>query len=152
MNVELQINNSTNANARFVGWSPSPCRIRVTNRSGTLLPAVTIELKSVSAAGGGAIMFRKTATGAFSDSIQLSVPTSGTSVPFLLAGKFGRASVSNGDVRIEARAKLTTTGTPRTLVGSVRLMVRVRKNAESLTTGERDRFLAAFAQLNNQGL
>jgi tyrosinase len=30
-------------------------------------------------------------------------------------------------------------------------MVRVRKNANELTAGERDRFLAAFAQLNNQG-
>jgi tyrosinase len=153
MNVELQINNSTNANARFAGWSPSPCRIRVTNRSGTLLPAVTIELRSVSAAaGGGAIVFRKGNTGAFSNTIQLNVPTAGTSVPFFVAGKFGSASVNNGDVRIEARAKLTTRGTPTTLVGSVRLMVRVRKNAESLTPAERDRFLAAFAQLNNQGL
>jgi len=30
--------------------------------------------------------------------------------------------------------------------------VRVRKNANTLTAGERDRFVAAFAQLNNQGL
>ena len=30
-------------------------------------------------------------------------------------------------------------------------MVRVRKNANTLTPGERDRFVAAFAQLNNQG-
>jgi hypothetical protein len=31
-------------------------------------------------------------------------------------------------------------------------MVRIRKNANTLTPGERDRFIAAFAQLNNQGL
>jgi tyrosinase len=31
-------------------------------------------------------------------------------------------------------------------------MVRIRKNANTLTTGERNRFVAAFAQLNNQGL
>ena len=152
MNVELQINNSTNPNARFVGWTPSPCRIRVTNPSGTTLPAVTIELRSVSSASGGAIAFRKGTTGAFSNTIQLNVPVSGTSVPFFVAGKFGRPSVNNGDVRIEARAKLTAGGTPTTLVGSVRLMVRIRKNAEKLTPGERDRFIAAFAQLNNQGL
>jgi tyrosinase len=30
-------------------------------------------------------------------------------------------------------------------------MVRIRKNANMLTPGERDRFVAAFAQLNNQG-
>jgi tyrosinase len=39
-----------------------------------------------------------------------------------------------------------------TLVGSAALMVRIRKNANNLTNGERDRFIAAFAKLNNQGL
>ena len=29
--------------------------------------------------------------------------------------------------------------------------MRIRKNANTLTPGERDRFVAAFAQLNNQG-
>jgi len=31
-------------------------------------------------------------------------------------------------------------------------MVRVRKNANTLTPGERDRFAAALVQLNNQGM
>jgi tyrosinase len=47
-------------------------------------------------------------------------------------------------VRIEARS-----GT--TLVASVQVMVRVRKNANKLTPTERDRLVSAFAQLNNQG-
>jgi tyrosinase len=151
MNVELQINNSTNANARFVGWCPSPCRIRVTNSSGatTALP-VSVQLRSVSTATGGAVVFRKGTTGAFSDTLNLSVPITGASVPFFVAGKFGRASTSNGDVRIEARALLPPL-TNRQLVGSVKVMVRIRKNAESLTTAERDRFVAAFAQLNQAG-
>jgi len=38
------------------------------------------------------------------------------------------------------------------LVGSVAAMVRIRKNANALTAVERNRFVAAFAQLNNQGL
>ena len=96
------------------------------------------------------MVFRQGTSGAFSDTLNLSVPISGTSVPFFVAGKFGRASTSNGDVRIEARALLPPL-TNRQLVGSVRVMVRIRKNAESLTTAERDRFLAAFAQLNQAG-
>ena len=88
--------------------------------------------------------FRQGATGAFSDTLTLPVPINGTSVSFFVVGKFGRPSVNNGDVRIEARA-----GT--TLVGSVAVMVRIRKNANTLTAGERNRFVAAFAQLNNQG-
>jgi len=144
MKVELQINNSVSATARFVSWAPSPCRIRVTDPSGILTPTVSVKITGVSAATAGAVVFRKTATGLFSTSLTLSVPRAGTSVPFFVAGRFGRPSVNNGDVVIEAR-----NGT--TLVGAVKIMVRIRKNAEALTTGERDRFVAALAQLNNQG-
>ena len=142
MKVELQINNSVSARARFVSWAPSPCRIRVTDPTGATSPTTNVAITSVSAAGGGVLLFRRGATGAFSSSLTLPVPITGASVPFFVAGR--RASVNNGDVRIEAR-----NGT--TLVGAVKLMVRIRKNANTLTPGERDRFVSAFAQLNNQG-
>ena len=144
MNVELQINNSINPKAQFVSWVPSPCRIRVTNPSGAITPTVTIRLSSTSAATGGAVVFRKGTTGAFSNTLTLTVPINGTSVPFFVAGKFGRPSSSNADVRIDARF-----GT--LLVGSVKVMVRIRKNANDLTPAERDRLVSAFAQINNQG-
>jgi tyrosinase len=144
MNVELQINNSTNPAARFVSWAPSPCRIRVTDPSGATTPTANVQLTGVSAASAGAVRFRSTSTGAFSNSLTLSVPINGTSVPFFVAGTFGRPSVNNGDVTIQARRGAT-------LVGSVPVMVRIRKNANSLTAGERNRFVAAFANLNNQG-
>jgi tyrosinase len=143
MNVELQINNSVIPGARFVSWAPSPCRIRVTNPSGATTPTVNVRITGRSTTTGGVVAFRSGTTGTFSTSLSLTVPISGASVPFFTAGR--RPSVSNGDVTLEARV-----GT--TLVGSVRLMVRVRKNANALTAGERDRFVAALAQLNNQGL
>jgi len=145
MKVELQINNSTSTRARFVSWTPSPCRIRVTDPTGVLTPLVPITLSFTPAASStAAVVFRKGTTGLFSNTLSLSVPTSGTSVPFFIAGKFGSPSTSNADIRIDAKM-LTTT------VGSVKIMVRVRKNANNLTTGERDRLVAAFAKLNNQG-
>lgn len=144
MNVELQINNSVDPRAQFVTWSPSPCRIRVINPSGVNTPTVNVRITATSAASGGAVVFRQGTTGSFSSSLSLSIPINGTSVPFFVAGRFGQPSTNRGDVRIDARM-----GT--TLVGSVKIMVRIRKNAESLTTGERDRFVAAFAKLNNQG-
>jgi len=144
MNVELQINNTINSQARFLSWAPSSCRIRVTNPSGAITPTVTIRLSSTSAATGGAVVFRNGTTGAFSNTLTLTVPINGTSVPFFVAGKFGRPSSSNADVRIDARL-----GT--LLVGSVKVMVRIRKNANDLTPAERDRLISAFAQLNNQG-
>jgi tyrosinase len=145
MTVELRINNSANTRARYVSWAPSPCRIRVTNPQGVPAPIVNLRLSSVSAAGAGRVMFRAGAVGAFSDSILLHVPTNGTSVPFFTVGRFGFPSRADGDVRIEARRG-------NKLVGSVTVMVRVRKNANTLTVGERNRFIAAFAQLNNQGM
>ena len=144
MNVELQINNSVDPTARFVAWAPSPCRIRVTDPSGATAPTVNIRIRGISVASGGAVVFRSNTTGPFSNSLRVRVPINGTSMPFFVAGRFGRPSVNAGDVTIEAR-----TGT--TLVGSVQVMVRVRKNANTLTPEERDRFVSAFAQLNNQG-
>ena len=144
MNVQLQINNSLSPSARFVSWAPSPCRIRVTNPAGGTPPSATVTITGKSVAGGGAVVFRLGTTGAFANSVTLTVPLAGTSVPFFVAGRFGRPSVNNGDVTIEAR-------TGSTLVGSVPVMVRVRKNANNLTPGERDRLVSAFAQLNNQG-
>ena len=151
MKVELEINNSTNSAARYVSWAPSPCRIRVTDRDGVILPSVRIRISGVSTATGGAVVFRKGATGAFATSLTLSVPTSGTSVPFFVAGRFGRPSINDQDVKIEARRVSPPVFIGPDLVGEVRVMVRVRKNAQILTPGERDRFVAAFAKLNNQG-
>jgi len=144
MNVELQINNSTDPRAQFVSWAPSPCRVRVTNPSGVTSPTVKIQITGRSASGGGEVRFRRNATGPFSSNLTVQVPINGASVPFFVAGRFGRPSVNNGDVTIEARAG-------NTLVGSAQVMVRVRKNANTLTPGERDRFVSALARLNNQG-
>ena len=148
MKFELQINNSTNDNARFVGWSPSPCRIRITDPTGATSSTVAVQLGIASTTTGGAVIFRKTATGASSSTLTLSLPINGASVPFFIVGR--KASTNNGDVAIQIRAQLGTSTTP-TLVSVIRCMVRIRKNAESLTTGERNRFLAAFAQLNTTG-
>src|SRR6185436_4610722 len=107
-------------------------------------PVVNLRLSGTSTAGAGQVQFRQGSTGTFANSILLNVPTNGTSVAFLAAGRFGFPSRSDRDVTIEARRG-------NTVVGSVQVMVRVRKNANTLTNGERDRLVAAFAQLNNQG-
>ena len=144
MNVELQINNSTSPDAGFLGWVPSPCRIRVTNPSGAPGPTVSLQLNGNTAAGGGQVVFRAGSTGSFSANITLTVPTNGATVPFFAAGKFGQPSSTSGDVAIEVRSGST-------LVSSIPVMVRIRKNANTLAAAERDRFVAAFAKLNDQG-
>ena len=145
MDVEIQINNSPQPSARFVSWAPSACRIRVTNPAGSQGQATpNIRLRSVSATSAGAVNFRAGTTGAFATSLILPVPINGNWARFQIAGRFGRPSVNLNDVRVEARLG-------NALVGSTACTVRIRKNANTLTPGERDRFIAAFAQLNNQG-
>jgi tyrosinase len=143
VNVELQImqRSPVRDSCRGSFSMPDPRTL-----SGVTSPTVNVRITGRSVAGGGAVIPRST-TGSFSSSLTVPVPVTGTTVPFFVAGRFGQPSVNNGDVTIEAR-----TGIALTLVGSVRVMVRIRKNAEALTPGERDRFVAAFAQLNNQGL
>ena len=93
-----------------------------------------------------AVVFRAGTTGAFSSSADADAsPLNGTTVPFFAAGKFG-SPASTTATSGSRRASATT------LVGSVPVMVRIRKDANALTPGERDRFVAAFAKLNNQGL
>lgn len=148
MDVEIQINNNPSPSARFVTWGPAPCRVRVTNPAGAQgggSPPIRLSARTTTT--GGVVLFRRGTTGTFAATLNLNVPVNGTWVQFFTAGRFGRPSVNLNDVTIEARQ-----GNGNKVVGSVPCTVRIRKNANTLTNGERDRFIAAFAQLNNQGL
>ena len=152
MKVEIQINNSASPEARYVTWAPSPCRIRVSDPTGIIGQKVSVRLEASSRTGGGTIALAAQSDGRYGSSLTVSLLRNGTSVPFFVRGVFGKPSSADRDVTIEARAKVLPARTRLTLVGSVALMVRVRKNANDLTAGERSRVAAAFATLNNQGL
>ena len=143
MDVELRINNSPDARARYISWAPSPCAIRLTNTTGATGP-VTVGLRNKPGGAGGQIVFRKTASATPTPTVNLTLPLNGTSVGFFAAGRFGSPSTADRDAVIQVRRG-------NTLLAEVPLMVRVRKNANTLTPAERDRFIAALAQLNNQG-
>jgi tyrosinase len=148
--VEILINNNSNQPAaRYLTWAWSPCRIRVTNPVGILGATAQVQLSQTALPGGGAIRFSSTASGAGSATMNVTVPANGTSVPFFVRGI--TASTADPGVRITARWKRLPIG-PLTTVGNVDLMVRIRKSAVNLNTGERNRLLSALAVLNNQGL
>ncbi len=151
MIVGIEINNSPSSRARYVTWAPSPCRIRVTNTAGLVGLTALVKLSRATLAGGGSITFSTSAAGPFTPALNLNVPRSGASVAFFVRGVFGSPSSADGGVRIDARAKPNPAGA-EVAVGNVTLMVRIRKNANALTNGERDRLVSAFASLNNQGL
>src|SRR5262249_13766668 len=80
------------------------------------------------------------------DTLDVVAPGDGTPVSFWVAGKFQSPSVSYGDAVIEVSDKSSGV-----VLGSRATMVRIRKNATSLSSPERDRFLAALGSLNAAG-
>jgi tyrosinase len=141
--VELQINNSANPSARFVSWSPSPCTLRLLDAEGAV-PPLAVRLRNKPGGTGGNVVFRLAPAAAPTPTLDVVLPGVNIPMPVFIAGKFGNPSKAAGDAVVQVRSGAT-------LVTQIALMVRIRKNANKLTPAERNRFIAAFAQLNNQG-
>ncbi len=125
-----------------MSWAPSPCRIRLSDPTGATQPvAVTLRNKPTN---GGRVVFYTSVAGTPRRTLSLTLPLTGAPVALFVGGEFGRPSLADGDVAIQVRA-----GTA--LLAEIPLMVRIRKDANTLTAGERDRFVAAFARLNDRG-
>jgi len=105
-----------------------------------------VVLSNQNTSTGGQVVFSSTADGSFDDTLTLTLPVDGSAVDFFVAGKFGSPSIADKDACIQA-----ADSTGATVYSTTQLMVRVRKDANSLTTDERDRFISAFATLNNKG-
>ncbi len=144
MGFTLSINGSTATAARYVGWAPSRCVVRITGLD--RMTTTRLHLRDQPKAGGGRLLFYRTPGGVGRATLSLPVGTLGGTVEFWVGGKFGSASTSNRDTAIVVSK--TSGGTP---VLTVPCMVRVRKDANTLTTTERNRFLRALAAANNQG-
>ena len=112
MIVQVEINNSTVPAAQFLSWTPAPCRIRMTNSTGSTGPTASVKLSSASAAGGGAVVFRAGTSGAFANAHADRADQRGVGA-VLRRREILSPSKNAGDVTIEARV-----GTA--LVGNVR--------------------------------
>ena len=145
MRTEIKIDGADATGANYITWAPVHSSIRVVEADGGVNP-VDVVLRNRNPAEGGQIVFRDVIPGAEQDTLRLSLPADGTPVDFFIAGKPGRPSVDDKDAVIEA-VGANTEAEPSTAA----LMVRVRKNANNLTDAERDRFLSAFAILNDHG-
>ena len=129
--------------AAYVGWSPVPCGIRLSDPSAA---PVSVIVRNRRTGAGGQLLFREGASRTWSAQLRLEVPAGGTPVAFEIAGRFGAPSERDKDAAVEAVA-IDGSLTPAALP----LMVRVRKNANCLSEHERDRFLFAYAALNDAG-
>lgn len=144
MRARITLNGSEDAGAGYLGWAPAPARVRLEDAGGGADP-VRVRLRNVDPSQGGQVAFLADLSDEPAEELTLELPASGEPVDFFVAGRFLAPSLEDGDAGIAA---LADDGAD---LGSRRLMVRVRKNAESLTDAERDRFLIALGTLNDQG-
>ncbi|HEX2205148.1 MAG TPA: tyrosinase family protein [Longimicrobium sp.] len=150
--VEIEINNTAATVDDYVTWSPTQARARIANGN-EVSGAYTVVLRNMDPGGpGGQLLFAASqnpwpaGTTATQPALTLTLPQSGAWVPFVLAGEFGHPSTRDKDAVIEAKEDRPD----GVVLGRKALMVRVRKNANTLTADERDRFLRAMATLNLQ--
>lgn len=143
MKAEILVNNSPDPGSRYLSWSPAPTRVRLSDTTGATQP-VRITLSAARSPNGGDLVFFAAPSATPKPTLTIELPLDGSSITFFVAGKFGSPSTSDGDVAIVANSGATQ-------LASVPVMVRIRKNATELTAAERDRFVDAFARLNNRG-
>jgi tyrosinase len=141
----LEINDTGTSADDYLCWTPVHARVRLVTETGGAVP-VTISQKS--SPGGGRVSFfadnGKPPTPANfnpQETIELTLPGDGSWRSFWVGGRV--PSIARPDVTI------VTMADDGSEIGSATVMVRVRKNAEALTSEERDRFLSALRALHD---
>jgi tyrosinase len=145
--TQITINGNPNPDSNYITWSPVPAQIQLVDTGGAT-NILAVRLRNQNPSQGGQVVFFPPFPGPGPgdhgwDEIVLALPHDGTPVPFSVAGKFGRPSVADRDAAIEVVD--ANTGN---VLSVTPLMVRIRKNANTLGDGERQRFLSALAMLN----
>ena len=148
MRIEITIANQDAAGRNYLTWAPVQATLRLLDaepQDGGEPVAVTI--RNADPEAGGQLGFAASRTDPRIDALDLTIPVDGTPVDFVVAGTFGRPSTEDGDAVVE----VSQAGTAQ-MLASKPVMVRIRKDANSLTPSERSRFTTALARLNNQGM
>src|SRR5688500_2740224 len=127
MQTTLRINGSADPRANYISWTPLSCEVRLIDSAGATGP-VPVVIRNANAAAGGQVIFVATSPGTARDELVLNLPHNGAPVSFFVAGKFGQPSLADGDARIDVRA-----AAGGQLLSTTPLMVRVRKDANTLT-------------------
>ena len=159
--VEIWVNLTDTTSDDYLGWSPTPCQIRLKERVGADVE-ITLTNASQPVAGAGRVQFAlspdawREDNGDLQPELSLILPGDAAWVKFAVAGLPKHASTGDS-VEIGRLGRDTPIlahfgGKDGPVIGSAEVMVRVRKNADLLTPGERDRFIWALARLNAETL
>jgi tyrosinase len=144
--AEITFSGSASPAARYVGWAPVAAQIRLADTIGATEP-VTVRLRNQNTSQGGQVEFFASVTSTGQAEIELLLPVTGEPADIRIAGQFQRPSSADKDAAVEVIDANTNQ-----VLGVTPLMVRIRKNATTLTNAERDRFLAALAAFNDRGM
>jgi tyrosinase len=142
MIVQIDITGTDPQGRVFLTWAPVKATARLVG--GTATGPVDVVLRSAGPVGG--LVFDTIRSDQGAASLTLKLPDNGNPVSFWIAGEFQKSSSAYGDAIVQATDKSTGS-----VLGSKAVMVRIRKNAQTLPAAERDRFLAALGTLNAQG-
>ena len=148
MQLEIKINGSSDSKSHFITWAPANCQIRLTDAGGAANP-VRLKLKNREPVTAGKVNFRTDNGGVIqppTPELQLDLPVDGTPIDFFVAGDYPHASINGQDAAIEV------VDSNNTVLFTVPLMVRIRKNAEKLTMEERILYLDTLSKLKTSGM
>lgn len=147
MNIEIKINcpnPEKDLHLPYLTWAPAICHIRVRGNIGSKI--LYLRTRNL---GMGRVVF--------TDALRNTVYPTATLIcedetwtTFYLTGDFGNASTRDKDIEIcvfQDNPNKNPTAEP---VVTEALMVRVRKDAETLTEEEKARFMRAFSLLNQK--
>lgn len=139
MSLQITLDGLASGNI-YIGWTPRPCSLRFTPAQPQ---GATVTLVCVTKPTSGQVMFAANANTRPTATLQVAVQGNGQAVNFFMSGS--KASTQDQDTVVEARDSSGAVLARRTV------MVRVRKNANTLTPRERDLFLDAILRLNLAG-
>lgn len=140
MALTITINRSPAPAADYLTWAPSPCTLQQDSAG-----PIAVRLRNANPEDGGQLVFRASTAGPFSDELDVDVPPGNEPLEVQIAGKFRHPSKADKDAAVEVIERPTNA-----VLASRPLMVRVRKDANTLTAAERNRFLSALVRLNTQ--
>ena len=142
--MQIDIANKDAAGRNYLTWAPQRATLRHPGVAGA--NPITATVRNSDPSKGGQLEFSARAQGPFTSTLTLALPASGAAVEFFVAGALGKPSTADGDAVIT----VTAAGNAAPAL-SKPVMVRIRKDANTLTPAERSRFTTALAKLNNAG-
>jgi tyrosinase len=128
----------------YVAWAPTFCRIKWTNPP-SAAATLTVRLQNMPGTNRLAFADNTLAGGntAKNATVNLTLSGDGSWVNFYLAGNYPNSSLTDKDAVIEVIDQGTST-----LMAREAVMVRIRKNANTLSVPERDRYLKAIKKMD----